>query len=283
MSKDDVSSFLRHLNGIELSIQFTCERESDDCSLPFLDIHLQRNSDGTISTKVYRKPTHTDRYLDFSSHHPLTHKIKTLFSRAHSLSSSVANMLEEQEKVSKALESNNYPGKFVDRVYRRVPQAPVTDQRVNHSIVIPYIRGLSEAIKRVFSPVRVRVLFRPHSTLRQQLFHVKDPTPVLQMANVVYSIPCTTCSATYIGQTGRLLSTRLDEHKAAVRLAKCDTSAVAEHIWKHQHRMDFQSTSVLVQERNLHQRCSLESWHIRKSSTINRENGSLASIYSVVF
>ena len=93
-----------------------------------------------------------------------------------------------------------------------------------------YIKGLSEAIKRVLSPLSIRVLFQPHSTLRQKLVHVKDPTPVLQMANVVYSIPCTTCSAVYIGQTGRLLKTRLDEHRTAVKHAKCDTSAVAEHV-----------------------------------------------------
>ena len=61
----------------------------------------------------------------------------------------------------------------------------------------------------------------PHSTLRQKLVHVKDPTPVLQMANV---IPCTTCFAVYIGQTGRLLKTQLDEHKTAVKHAKCDIS-----------------------------------------------------------
>ena len=103
ISKEDVSSFLHHLNDIEPSIQFTCEIENDDCTLPFLDIQLVHNSDGTISTSVYRKPTHTDRYLDFSSHHPLTHKmsvVKTLFSRAHSLSSSAVNVQEEHKKIS---------------------------------------------------------------------------------------------------------------------------------------------------------------------------------------
>ena len=174
LCKEDVSSFLHHLNDIEPSIQFTYEMEND-CSLPFLDIQLEHNSDGTISTSVYRKPTHTDRYLDFSSHHPLTHKmsvIKTFFSRAHSLSSSATDKQEEHKKISKALDSNNYPGKFVDRVYRRVPRAPATDQQINNSIVIPYVRGLSEAIQRVFSAVKVRVLFHPHSTLCQQLVHV---------------------------------------------------------------------------------------------------------------
>ena len=40
----------------------------------FLDVQLRHCDDGTILTRVYRKPTHTNRYLDFSSHHPTMHK-----------------------------------------------------------------------------------------------------------------------------------------------------------------------------------------------------------------
>ena len=36
----------------------------------------------------------------------------------------------------------------------------------------------------------------------------------------------------YVGQTSRLLETRLSEHKAAVKHARTDVSAVAEHVWK---------------------------------------------------
>ncbi len=46
-------------------IQFTIERESDG-QCPFLDIHLNREEDDSISTSVYRKATHTDRYRAFT-------------------------------------------------------------------------------------------------------------------------------------------------------------------------------------------------------------------------
>ena len=52
--------------------------------LPFLDVLMEMESDGTASTTVYRKPTHTDKYLDFELHHPANHKaavVTTLFSR----------------------------------------------------------------------------------------------------------------------------------------------------------------------------------------------------------
>ena len=86
-----VQEFLIHLNGVEPSIQFTVEMESEG-KLPFLDVLLQRDPDGSISTTVYRKATHTDRYLDFMSHHPLAHKravVKTVHSRPGAICSDV--------------------------------------------------------------------------------------------------------------------------------------------------------------------------------------------------
>ena len=46
---------------------------------------------------------------------------------------------------------------------------------------------------------------------------------------MVYSIPCKGCSAVYVGQTGQQLSTRLQEHRRAVKVGYFNTSVVAEH------------------------------------------------------
>ena len=83
-----VDSLHQHLNSVDPNIQFTVEKEKDG-QLAFLDILLSRDSEGSISTSVYRKPTHTDQYLNFQSHHPVAHKrsvVRTLMSRAESLS-----------------------------------------------------------------------------------------------------------------------------------------------------------------------------------------------------
>jgi hypothetical protein len=53
---------------LRTSIQFTMEIESDSV-IPFMDVLVIRK--GTAwATKVYRKPTHIGRYLNFKSNHP---------------------------------------------------------------------------------------------------------------------------------------------------------------------------------------------------------------------
>ena len=94
VSQDEIVVLLQHLNSIEPSIQFTVERETDG-KLPFLDTCVQRTTDGKLETVVYRKPTHTDKYLSFNSHHPRSHKksvVTTLFQRAENLTSNIEQL-----------------------------------------------------------------------------------------------------------------------------------------------------------------------------------------------
>ena len=80
------NSLLSHLNSLRPSIKFTVEREEDG-SLAFLDCNLHRADENKISVSVYRKPTHTDKYLHYESHHPMHVKrgvVKSLYDRARS-------------------------------------------------------------------------------------------------------------------------------------------------------------------------------------------------------
>ena len=54
------AEFLEHLNSIDQQIQFTVENQREDGAMPFLDILVSPGRDGSLSTSVYRKPTHTD-------------------------------------------------------------------------------------------------------------------------------------------------------------------------------------------------------------------------------
>ena len=93
-------SFLQHLNSIDDHIQFTSEDQRPDGSMPFLDILVIPEQDGSLSTTVYRKPTHTDLYLQWDSHHTVSAKysvVGTLYNRAETICSS-PHLLQQEQK-----------------------------------------------------------------------------------------------------------------------------------------------------------------------------------------
>ena len=62
-----LNEFLIHINGLHSRIQFKLEVE-DNNKTAFLDVLVERREHSMFTT-VYRKPTLTDRYLNYWSHH----------------------------------------------------------------------------------------------------------------------------------------------------------------------------------------------------------------------
>ena len=69
LDRENVDDFLQHLNNQQPSIRFTMETEKDN-KLALLDTAVLREPEGRLTTSVNRKPTHTDQYLAYDSHHP---------------------------------------------------------------------------------------------------------------------------------------------------------------------------------------------------------------------
>lgn len=132
------------------------------------------------SQPAFRKPTHTDQYLLFDSHHPLQQKlgvIRTLNHRAQNIPTTKEGQDKEEKHVRKALKTCRYPNwAFVKHTKRNTSRRD-TLENTRSSIVIPYISGTSEKLKRIFSKHRIPVHFKPGNTLRQKLVHPKDKTP----------------------------------------------------------------------------------------------------------
>ncbi|GJQ72970.1 hypothetical protein Trydic_g1609 [Trypoxylus dichotomus] len=63
-----LEEFLQHINRQHANINFTMEIE-EDVNLPFLDLLMERTDSNKLGHSVYRKKTHTDRYLHAASHH----------------------------------------------------------------------------------------------------------------------------------------------------------------------------------------------------------------------
>ena len=82
--------FPKHINKMDPHIKFTTDDAKADVSIPFLDTVVMSQSDNSLLTSVNRKPTHTDLYLQWDSHHHLSAQfsvINTLKHRAKTVSS----------------------------------------------------------------------------------------------------------------------------------------------------------------------------------------------------
>ena len=141
---------------------------------------------------------------------------------------------------------------------------------VTTTATIPYIKGTSEAIARILQPYNIRVAHKPITTLRHLLTNVKDKDEPNNRQGAIYKIECSDCQASYIGETGRNLNTRLTEHKRATRNGDVNNH-ISEHHRQTNHRIDWDSAKCLTYSTNYFQRLTLESWFTNLEQTpLNR-------------
>ena len=145
-------------------------------------------------------------------------------------------------------------------------------------MVIPYIKGTSEAIKRTFGNYGVKVAFKPTQTLRQLLVAPKDKTEKKDVAGPVYYIPCQgkthrgPCKESYIGETERSLKTRFLEH----RRPSSTSSEVSQHIHIESpgHHVDLDQVKILDREPRYFERGVKEAIYIRVNKpSLNKDGG----------
>ena len=280
LRKGSTEELLHHLNGVRPTIKFTVEQEEDG-TLPFLDTLLRRREDGSLDVSIYRKPTHTDQYLHFESHHPTHVKrgvVRCLHDRAREIISTQDNLQKEVDHLARVLKQNGYPANFIrDASTPPMQETADTSGRDEEQerekeplVVIPYVAGMSEDIRRVCRKFNIRVVFKSGRTLRSMLTKVKDTLPLGKQSNVVYRIPCS-CGQVYIGETKRRLETRLKEHRDACERGMMEKSAVAEHAWENHHPIDWEETTVL--DRGRGQELLLkEALHIQMTPSEERFN-----------
>ncbi|XP_076069419.1 uncharacterized protein LOC143041435 [Oratosquilla oratoria] len=200
MQDKDIDPFFTRLNSLEPAIQFSMELEVNGV-LPFLDILVSREGDH-LETSIYRKPTYTDRLLGYDSYHKDCHKrspIRTLWNRADKICSTTDAVRAEKRHLRDVFRANGYPNRTT-REWTRTRRTETQYPHTGHRVIIPYIKGVSEA-------------------------------------GVVYSIGCLDCDADYRGETQKKLATRIEEHKWAVK-RKDVASALYKHMNESQHSID---------------------------------------------
>ena len=235
--------------------------------------------------EVYRKPTHTNRYVQFTSHHPESVKsgvIDCLVKRAATVSSNDELLGKELDKIREAMNQNNYPKHFVEKAIekgmRRRKMPRLLEQELDQgetTAKIPFIDGLSQIVRRIARTAGVRCAFFAPSTTRP-LYSVKDKLPHDLTTNAIYSIKCKTCDDEYVGETLRALQVRAKEHRDAIRLGNTEKSAVAQHVHqqKEPHEIDWNTMSVIDRAQAWRERKLREAFKIhQRQPKMNRDAG----------
>ena len=270
------ADLLKHVNAQQPSIRFTMETESDN-RIAFLDTLVHRDTDGRLATTVYRKPTHTDQYLAYDSHHPQSVKrgiVKCLYDRASRIVTKPQCTALEKQHVASALVSNGYPRSFLNRVSKKKKVPTEEPAQYKSTVVLPFVSSISRQLRRHLEKHNIRAVFKSDTTIRNQLVHPKDPALPDRRDGVVYRVPCGTCDKVYIGETGRPVGERMLEHRRDVRLRRTDSSAVAEHAWDSDHPPNWGEVRCIAQDKHWYTRRVKEAIQIRLHPTnINRDNG----------
>lgn len=172
---------------------------------------------GTSVVSIH-STSHTDWYLDFASHHPLTHKMGVVQNSTclhRQICTNITDKVAEREhdywgRPSRAMTTRT-------ELWIRPSPPPCRSRRHSKAMMtLPYVKHLLELIHRTLTPMGICTCFCPYQTLRQRLTHLKDRIEPDRQTGVVYSIPCRSCTKVYIGRTGHTLEHCLREHRRAL-------------------------------------------------------------------
>ena len=275
-------SFLDHINSINHHIQFTSEEPRPDGSMPFLDILITPGEDGSLTTTVNWRPTHTDLYMQWDSHHTISSKysvIGTLHHRANTIHSD-PELLQQEEHLHRVLTRCKYPVWALNRVKIKMKTPAQKDREKNKStntgnqqqnpyIVVPYYKGLSESLKGTCNKYGVQIYFKGGNTIRSLLMAPKDKDPMLKKSGVIYRYKCdrVECDEEYIGESSRTFGERFKEHQKV-------PSLIFDHYNTTGHTISLDNFSIVGREDQNLIRTIKEALYIRVNNpSLNRNIG----------
>ena len=98
------------MHSIDPAIRFTVEGNHENGCIPFLDTLVTPQAENSLSITVYHKPTHTNQYLQWGSHHNISAKysvIGTLTHRAKAVCTGPEFFQKELQHLREVLSSVN--------------------------------------------------------------------------------------------------------------------------------------------------------------------------------
>ena len=218
--------------------------EESNGELAFLDTLLKRNY-GEISVLVYRKLTHTDPYLHYSSHHQTSCKesvVSSLFNRTYSIITYKDNLHKGNARIRQVSQENGCQESIINEIFKKItnnhslPQSQqltqatdIQEEEIGVSMNLRYVEGTSEKLRCILRSHKIRSIFYIEKTLRKLLHKPKGRVATKDKSDLVYEIDCSNCQAVYFGESKLPLKSRPDEHQRSVRNCHCHKNEIAKH------------------------------------------------------
>ena len=227
VKKNELETILTEINCLHSSLKFTCEEESTEGEIAFLDMQLKHVGEKIEST-WYTKPSSTGLLLNFYAVAPTRYKrgvVRSLVYRVFYSCSSWKLFHGSLERAKALLESNQYPESFfnpiihdtLDTLIRKIKPKEklcLDEQVTGKRLFFIQYRGFHtleyiKSLQKANAPIQPILIMRK---LKSVLPNLKEPLEVHLSSNIIYKLKCHGCNACYIGLTTRHLVTRANEH-----------------------------------------------------------------------
>ena len=150
----------------------------NNLSLPFLDVLVTYNLDGTTSHQVYTKKNHTNLYLNNNSHHHLTQKLgipNTLFTCAFCISN-IDHLNQEKSHLKETIQNNDYSTLQITKSlkYATHPNSHNTPQNNNAQDFLPFIKDTTNNLAKILKKENIKTIFKALKTTQNFLPSIED-------------------------------------------------------------------------------------------------------------
>ena len=141
--------------------------------------------------------------------------------------------------------------------------------------------NISDKFKHIMKNTNITMSYTGMAKLNRFIKVQKDKLTNNQLSNVIYKIPCADCDASYVGQTRRLLSTRLKEHRSHISRNTSQKSVITNHRLMG-HEFKWEEVEVLDREPVLNKRLTSEMIFIKRqknSLNLQSDTDNLNTVY----
>lgn len=185
------------------------------------------------------------------------------------------NFIKEVNTIKEIARNNGYNDNLIDKLIKNKQKKNIHkefyagfSQETKNYKCINYRPKISNKVSHKLNQLGCRTISVNKNNLGKMLINNKDKTEKLDKTGV-YQLNCDDCDAIYIGQTGRNLKKRLEEHKKSILNNVCSTG-MSTHCIENNHFINLKNVELLHSEKKGRKLDMLEQLEILKALKTNK-------------